>query len=85
MDSDAHGFFYARRQLKIDAPEASGLADYPNVSRVIGAVVSAKMATMRELDENYSLEDVYDMLEVVAVDAHNRRIVDKRREWEGEA
>jgi hypothetical protein len=34
-------------------------------------VISRGMATKRELDEFYSIEDVYDMLEIIAVDAHN--------------
>lgn len=29
-------------------------------------------ATKHELDTVYSLEDVYDMLEIIAVDAHNK-------------
>jgi hypothetical protein len=32
---------------------------------------------MRELDEYYSVEDLYDMLEIVAVDAANQRIANK--------
>jgi hypothetical protein len=30
------------------------------------------MATLHELDTVYGVEDVYDMLEVLSVDAHNR-------------
>lgn len=40
-------------------------------------VVSARMATLRELQEHYSLEDLYDMVEVMIVDAHNRRVAAK--------
>ena len=36
------------------------------------------MATLRELETVYSIEDVYDMLEIVAVDAHNRRMLSKK-------
>lgn len=36
------------------------------------------MATLAECDSIYSLEDVYLMLEVIAVDAHNRRAAE---EW----
>jgi hypothetical protein len=33
------------------------------------------MATLLELQTVYGLEDVYDMLEVLEVDAHNRRVL----------
>ncbi len=52
-----------------------GLADYPNVPGVIGQVISCGRATLHELQTVYSLEDVYDLLEIVMVDAHNARIV----------
>ena len=39
-----------------------------------------KMATMRELDDWYSIEDVYDMLEIAKVDAHNARMIRKAQE-----
>lgn len=35
------------------------------------------MATVAELDTVLGLEDVYDILEVMSVDAHNRRAVNK--------
>jgi hypothetical protein len=35
-------------------------------------VVSAKLATLHECDSVYSVEDVYLLLEVAGVDAHNR-------------
>jgi len=74
VDQTSHGFFYARRQLNLDLPDAGpALIDYPNMPRTIGTVVSTKMATLHELDTVYSMDDLYDMLEVIAVDAHNRR------------
>lgn len=45
-----------------------------NVPKTIGAVISSGMAKLHELDTIYGAEDLYDMLEVIAVDAHNRRI-----------
>lgn len=39
--------------------------------------MSAKMATLHELSTFYSLEDVYLMLEVLTVDAHNARAIAK--------
>ena len=38
-------------------------------------MISAGMATKRDLDEFYSVQDVYDMLEIMAVDGHNRKIM----------
>jgi hypothetical protein len=35
---------------------------------------------LRELEEYYSVEDVYDMLEIVSVDAHNRMAAQKHAE-----
>lgn len=40
--------------------------------------MSAKMATLHELDTVYGVEDVYDMLEVIAVDGHNREVLTPR-------
>jgi hypothetical protein len=40
-------------------------------------VVSAKQATLHECETVYSVEDVYLMLEVLMVDAHNRAVADK--------
>jgi 4-diphosphocytidyl-2C-methyl-D-erythritol kinase len=34
-----------------------------------------RMATLHELSTVYSLKDCYDMIEIAAVDAHNRRVL----------
>ena len=54
------------------------MIEYVNVSRAIGAVGASGMATLRDLDEAYGLEDVYDMLEIISVDAHNSRVLNKK-------
>jgi hypothetical protein len=41
-------------------------------------VVSSGKATLRDCQEWYGLEDIYNILEVIATDAHNRRLVEKR-------
>jgi hypothetical protein len=41
-------------------------------------VISADKATLHECDTVYSVEDVYLMLEVIIIDAHNKRVAD---EW----
>ena len=46
----------------------------------IGAVVSRGFATLRELDTHYGTEDLYDMLEIIAVDAFNQRLVNKQKD-----
>lgn len=43
----------------------------------IGAVVSANKATLHECDTIYSVEDVYLMLEVISIDAHNKRVAEE--------
>lgn len=35
------------------------------------------MATLHELDTVYGTQDLYDMLEIIAVDAFNQRIINK--------
>lgn len=42
-------------------------------------MISSGKATLHELDTVYSVEDVYDMIEVLRVDAHNRNILDAQR------
>lgn len=64
-----------RLGLDEDVP---GLAEYANIPRTIGALISADKASLSECETIYSVEDVYLMLEVIAVDAHNRKTVD---EW----
>jgi len=39
--------------------------------------VSARIATLHELQTVYSLEDAYNMVEVVLVDAYNQQPVNK--------
>jgi hypothetical protein len=46
----------------------------------IGAVVSRGFATLHELDSFYGTEDLYDMLEIIAVDAFNQRLVNQQKD-----
>jgi hypothetical protein len=41
------------------------------VPRIVGAIVSAKLATLHELQTVYGLEDAYDLLEIASIDAYN--------------
>ena len=55
-------------------PGGRRFAEYANLSRNAGAVVSSGLATLHELDTVYSVEDLYLLLEVVMVDSNNRRV-----------
>lgn len=46
----------------------------------IGSVVSRGFATLHELDSVYGTEDLHDMLEIIAVDAFNKRAVNKQKD-----
>ena len=49
-----------------------------NVQPRIGVIVSRKLATLHELQTVYGSEDVYDMLEIIAVDNFNEaRLLEK--------
>ena len=61
----------------------SGTIDYPNVPPDVGFVISGGKATLAELDTILSLEDLWDLIEILNVDAHNARIVRKNRDREG--
>ena len=48
--------------------------------RTIATIISSKQATLHELDTVYGLEDMWWMLEVNTVDAHNAGIMNKTQE-----
>lgn len=48
--------------------------EYVNVAPSIGAVVSSRLASLHELDTIYGVADVYDMLEILAVDGYNQSV-----------
>jgi hypothetical protein len=45
-----------------------------------GTIVSRGMATPHELDTIYGTQDVHDMLEIIAVDNANTRILNKPKD-----
>jgi hypothetical protein len=51
-----------------------------NVPRTIGAVISSRLATLVELDTVLGMEDVYDLLEIISVDAHNKHIASQSQD-----
>ncbi len=44
-----------------------------NVPRQIAAVVSSRLASLVELDTVLGVQDLYDLLEIMAVDSYNSR------------
>jgi hypothetical protein len=57
-------------------------AEYVNVPRAIGAVVSSRLATLHELDTIYGIEDLYALLEILSVDAHNQKVLAQENKQE---
>lgn len=55
------------------------MINYANVPNAIGTVVSRRLATLHELDTVYGAEDLYDMLELLAVDSFNERVLNEPR------
>jgi len=53
------------------------LIPYHNVPASIATLISAGLATLHELDTVYGTEDLWMMLEVNAVDAHNKYLMSK--------
>ena len=52
---------------------------YPNLSPVIGAVVSSRLSTLSEMQTIYGTEDLFDLYEVVLVKLHNENILYNKR------
>jgi hypothetical protein len=51
--------------------------DYANVPPKIGMVVSRAPELMGPLTSSLGLEDLYDLIEVLMVDIHNDRVMDR--------
>lgn len=80
MDA-AHRLFFSRVPIDVDVGDApAGLIGYPNVPGAIGSVISSGNATLVELQTVLGTEDVYDLLEIISVDAHNRRVLNPPQE-----
>lgn len=60
--------------------DIGGLASYVNIPSTIATVVSAKLATLHEMDTVYGLEDLWQLLEINTVDSYNRMVVNKAQE-----
>ena len=51
------------------------MIEYPTVSGLVGVVISKQMATLFELQTIYSLDDLYDMYEVILVNNYNESLL----------
>ena len=56
------------------------LARYVNVPVSIGVVVSSRLATLVELSTVLGGEDLYDLLEILAVDSYNERLMSEAKD-----
>ncbi|CAK8736469.1 hypothetical protein SODG_000182 [Sodalis praecaptivus] len=52
-----------------------GLVEYPNVPHTLGTVMSAGKASKVDLDTVLGVQDLWDLLEIIRVDAHNARVM----------
>lgn len=44
---------------------------------ILGAIISSNLASYHELETVYGVEDAYNLLEIINVNNHNQRAVDK--------
>lgn len=51
------------------------MIDYPSVNPLVAVVISKKLATLHELETIYSLDDLFDMCEIIAVNNYNEALV----------
>ena len=51
------------------------MIQYPTVPGIVGVVISKGMATLFELQTVYSLDDLYDMYEVILVNNYNESLL----------
>lgn len=42
---------------------------------MIGTIISRRLATLHEIDTVYGTQDIYDLMEIIAVDNYNDRII----------
>lgn len=56
------------------------LLDYANVPASIGTVVSMHLATLHELDTVYGTQDLFDLVEIISVDTHNRNLLAQQKD-----
>ena len=69
------GYSSFEREIEYKSANQSGsLAQYTTIPAVFGIVISKNMATLKELENYYSLEDVYIMYDIIKVNNYNEWI-----------
>jgi len=51
--------------------------DYVNISQSIATVISSRLATLHELGTTLGTQDMWDLLEINAIDQHNTYIMNR--------
>ncbi|EBZ4428268.1 transcription elongation factor GreA [Salmonella enterica subsp. enterica serovar Derby] len=59
------------------------MVDYVNVPRTIATVISSGKASKAELDSVLGVQDLWDLLEIIQVDAHNERVMQEIQNGSG--
>ena len=48
--------------------------------RAIAIIVSSGHASLTELSTTLGLEDLHDLMEIIAIDSHNDRVINARKD-----
>ena len=80
----ARKFFVGRKSPELGDAGTDGLSELDfarcaNVPATIAAAITSGKATLIELDTHYGVKDLYDLLEIAAVESHNRRLISEAR------
>lgn len=51
------------------------MISHANFSNILGAVINAKLASLKDMQEFYSMSDAYDLYEIITVDSYNARLL----------
>lgn len=73
----------ARQPLRLRFPaggDSRGFRETCNISGLIATVIIHRLATLQELQTAYSYEDLFDLLEILQVDAYNQAIAQQAQE-----
>ena len=52
--------------------------EYPTIPAMVGVVISKRLATLYELQTIYSVDDLVDMYEIVAINNYNEAEIYKK-------
>lgn len=68
---------------RADVSKVRGVASYQNVPPTCGRVIAAKLCTYVEAQTYLTLEDVYDLDEILMLQNYHDWLASKQREKEG--